>query len=45
MPQSQDGEIFRPDVTILPVAQAVPVRRERFAIRLSPLDLDRRAWS
>ncbi len=36
MPQSQDGETFRPDVTILPGPQAAPVRRERFAIRLSP---------
>ena len=44
MPQSQDGEIFRPDVTILPGPQAAPVRRERFAIRLSPQDLERRAW-
>ena len=44
MPQSQDGEIFRPDVTILPSPQAASVRRERFAIRLSPQDLERRAW-
>lgn len=44
MPQSQDGETFRPDVTILPGPQAAPVRRERFAIRLSPQDLERRAW-
>ena len=27
MPQSQDGETFRPDVTILPGPQAAPVRQ------------------
>jgi len=43
MQQVQDAEAFRPDVTVLGV-QAPPERRERFAVRLSSQDLERRAW-
>jgi hypothetical protein len=44
MPQTYAPEIFRSDITILDVRQDLPARRERFAIRLSPQDLERRAW-
>ncbi|ACS40451.1 ATP-binding protein [Methylorubrum extorquens] len=44
MLQAHEADIFRPDVTVLAPQEAVPARRERFATRLSPQDLERRAW-
>lgn len=39
-----DAALYRSDVTILSEPTTPPPQRERFATRLSPLDLERRAW-